>query len=331
MSKLHGYFLREAASVARWTERRAGPLRGLAARPSAVAGAAADGAGAGEAADVAGRSRSLVWAHGLGGSCAADGVRGLAASVLDAEVLRCCVLRLDLRGHGASLEVHEPERAAEQYEWSSQAQDLLAAAASSAEGEGDASAGAAAAGAPTVFGGEASGAGIALHAAVAAGSDAAGVILMRPPTIWAARMTWQARYRWTAQLAEGEEGLQAKAVEEEAKPRLLRSLVGSEVNDELLSLWRSSTSPAAYAAALRGLAASDVPADDALRALRIPALILAVPGDAEHPVEAAEDLAAMIPGAELEVAQSLSDLRENWGPRIARFLEALPRSCAAQE
>ena len=79
--------------------------------------------------------------------------------------------------------------------------------------------------------------------------------------------------------------------------------------------------PRAVSAALRGAAASDLPAMRALRSLRVPTLVLAWRGDPTHPLSTAKRLAELIPGAKLHVADSGEEMRV-WIEKIRAFLGA---------
>merc|ERR1711933_73583 len=76
-----------------------------------------------------------------------------------------------------------------------------------------------------------------------------------------------------------------------------------------------------YAALLQGLAASEPPSAADLAGVGCPALILALPGDPEHPLEAAEELQGLLPNAELAVATDVHEARESWGRMIGAFLK----------
>eukprot|EP00927_Polykrikos_kofoidii_P074798 TRINITY_DN70827_c0_g1_i1.p1 TRINITY_DN70827_c0_g1~~TRINITY_DN70827_c0_g1_i1.p1 ORF type:complete len:392 (+),score=56.21 TRINITY_DN70827_c0_g1_i1:90-1265(+) len=134
----------------RWVDTTAGDLHGV---------------------SVVGPTPGLVWAHGLGGSCAADDIRGIG-ELLNPRVLARTVLRVDLRGHGKSALLHDSARDSEQYSLPSLAKDFRLAAHASLS--------------RSFFGGEALGAAVALQAAVTAVSKGSsdmppGVVLMRPP------------------------------------------------------------------------------------------------------------------------------------------------------
>jgi pimeloyl-ACP methyl ester carboxylesterase len=70
---------------------------------------------------------------------------------------------------------------------------------------------------------------------------------------------------------------------------------------------------------LRGAASSDLPDPDALRALDVPALVLAWSGDPGHPVATAEVLAEVLPRATLHVADDLGSVLA-WPDRVAGLL-----------
>lgn len=72
-------------------------------------------------------------------------------------------------------------------------------------------------------------------------------------------------------------------------------------------------------ALFRGRAASDLPDRDSLKPLPHPALILIWPDGSTHPPSVAEELAALLPEAELHVARSLSDMHAR-PKQAARFL-----------
>eukprot|EP00933_Yihiella_yeosuensis_P068073 TRINITY_DN7334_c0_g2_i1.p1 TRINITY_DN7334_c0_g2~~TRINITY_DN7334_c0_g2_i1.p1 ORF type:complete len:303 (+),score=60.78 TRINITY_DN7334_c0_g2_i1:230-1138(+) len=298
MSRLHAHFIRQSALRAQWVKTALGPLTGMKAD---------------------GERPGLLWAHGLGGSCAADDLRGLTQLLSPENLGGHAVLRLDLRGHGLSRSAHQPSKGLTQYTWQSQAEDFRQVAAEAAAASDGKSL--------LAWGGEASGAGLVLNAAAKAqaqyGAEGvpASLVLMRPPLMWEARIPWKSRYELSAGWAEAD-GLQGKDVEGESRQRLIgANFAGSDSVKELMQEW-ASMDPSVYIAALRGLAASELPNDSELRNLKIPTLILAVPGDAEHPVEAAEDLAMMLPEARLVVSRSLAEAKETWPEHIREVLSA---------
>jgi pimeloyl-ACP methyl ester carboxylesterase len=72
-------------------------------------------------------------------------------------------------------------------------------------------------------------------------------------------------------------------------------------------------------AVLRGVGTCDLPEPAALAAVAQPTLILAWDTDPSHPVSTAEQLAATLPNARLEIARTVPEVR-SWGKRAAQFL-----------
>lgn len=290
-----------------------------------------------------GSSPGLVWAHGVGGSCAADDLRGVGA-ILNPQVLGRTVLRLDLRGHGRSAGAHDVEQGTSQYTWTALARDLRIASQAALS--------------RAFFGGEAMGAAVALQAAMTAtatGSRDAppGLILMRPPALLAPgdaaagahSAALRRRLLAAAEAAEagGMESVEAYEAEEGAAVLDGAAVVysggtgGGDADASALLACRRAMAAGAYAAALRGHAASAPPGaelqafgqrEEAMAAdaygvpltLQCSVLVLAVPGDEAHPIEAAEALAARLPGAELVVSPSPREAHASWGRQINAFL-----------
>lgn len=298
-----------------WTEVAAGNLRGK---------------------TVIGPSPGLLWVHGLGGSCAADELRGVG-ELLNPRILGRTVLRLDLRGHGLSAAAHDASRGAEQYQWEELAKDVRVAGKAALS--------------RSFFGGEAMGAAIMLHAALSAISSGSidappALVLMRPPNALAnssSKALIETQPKLTSFACAAETG-------EWGALELLEEVHGSIVDgahviycqnqvtpETLLAERRHAISSCALGAVLRGHLASVAPggevrvlgeqrrsmAADAygvLTSLQCPTLILAVPGDPEHTVEAAECLAASLPNSELVVADDSRHASSSWPQCINTFL-----------
>jgi pimeloyl-ACP methyl ester carboxylesterase len=249
-----------------------------------------------------GQGRPFLWGHGLLGSMAQED----AAALLDwGELSRVArLVRYDARGHGCSEATLDPA----QYRWPELAADLLALAdAVGAE--------------RAVLGGLSMGCATALHAAAAAPSRVDALVLVAPPTAWRTRPRQARAYRGLAAVIE-RVGLApfrwGASLQARAAAGHLRELQRS-VLDSLR--WADRR---AVAAALRGAAASDLPAPETLRALPAPALILAWRADPTHPVSTAEQLAQCLPQAELRTARTLEEVRA-WSAGIRDFLAALSR------
>jgi pimeloyl-ACP methyl ester carboxylesterase len=211
------------------------------------------------------------------------------------------LIRYDARGHGRSEATLDPK----DYRWKRLARDLWALAD--------------AVGAKRpALGGVSMGCATALHAAVAAPERVRRLVLVGPPTAW--HTPRQARiYRFSAGLVE-RFGLRPF--------RCLGALASLGVRDAMLAKMQRSVMDElgradrrAVAAALLGAAASDLPAQRALRSLEVPALVLAWRGDPTHPLSTAERIAELMPTAELCVAGS-GDEMGAWPERIQAFLAA---------
>ena len=85
---------------------------------------------------------------------------------------------------------------------------------------------------------------------------------------------------------------------------------------------RVISSPSGISNALRGAALSDLPPPERLARLTMPALVLAWPDDAVHPLANAIALANTLPHAELQVSGSAQD-PERWPHTVRRFLMSL--------
>jgi pimeloyl-ACP methyl ester carboxylesterase len=247
-----------------------------------------------------GRGRPFVFGHGLLGSMAQED----DADLLDRAPLEAGLrlVRYDARGHGGS----EATLAPDDYRWPELARDMLALV----DGLGcDAAA----------LGGVSMGCATSLHAAVRAPERVTALVLMAPPTAWDTRPRQALVYRLLATAIEWFglrlflllASLPRPAPRNPALARLERS-----VTDHL-----RRADARAVVCALRGAAASDLPAAEKLARLDVPALILAWQDDPTHPVSTARRLAELLPRAELHVATSAEEIRD-WGKRMAEFLTA---------
>ncbi|WP_051837776.1 alpha/beta fold hydrolase [Streptomyces sp. NRRL WC-3742] len=153
-----------------------------------------------------------------------------------------------------------------------------------------------------------------LHAAVGDPALFDRLVLVIPPTVWEARSGSADYYRETAELVR-EQGAEAFV-----------SQVGSgPVPPSLADLPFPARTVGAHLdllpALFEGLAASNLPPRERIAELPHPTLILALADDPGHPRSSAEQLAELLPNAELHIATGSADIR-TWGDRIARFLTA---------
>jgi pimeloyl-ACP methyl ester carboxylesterase len=247
-----------------------------------------------------GAGRVLFWGHGFSGSVEQDERMPMFDWARLADGHR--IVRWDARGHGRSGGAPN----ADDYRWDNLARDLAALADALGVGR-------------FVAGGVSMGAATALHAATLFPERIAGIVLTLAPTAYATRPAQSHRYRTGADLVE-REGIAAyvNAVNAEPVPEILSRFAAEyrfspAVREDL------------FPSALRGAAASDLPAEDVVRAVSAPALLLAWDTDPGHPVSTAERLAELLPRAELHVARRLRDVG-TWTDLLASFLASLAPS-----
>jgi len=247
-----------------------------------------------------GEGRLLVWGHGLLSDMrfedetrlmmpdAGDGVR---------------IVRYDARGHGQSGATDEDE----DYNWRSLAQDMLGVL----DGLGADTA---------VLGGASMGTATALHAAVVAPARVDGLVLAIPPTAWSGRRLQARIYRAGAALV-GAEGLDPFITMGRAAPAP-KILTGelAPVQDALFAtLDRLDRDVVPHI--LRGAASSDLPPKERLAELTMPTLILAWEGDTGHPMSTADELARLLPNADLHVASDPAGVKR-WPSLVTDFLRS---------
>lgn len=256
----------------------------------------------GIAGEVSGTGPHLLWGHGLTSSRADEdagalfGWRGLPGAT---------VVRWDAPGHGASRPAADDDDAT----WPRLGRLMLDVAD--------------AVGADRfVAGGASMGCATSLWAAVTAPERVRGLALAIPPTAWDTRAAQADVYRAGARLLEtrGAAALADRLEEAPVPPAL------AAVAEERRAVRRAAllaADPVSLARVMRGAATSDLPAPDALRALEVPALVLAWTGDPGHPLGTAEALAGLLPAAQLHIAETLDDVR-GWRELLAGWLARLP-------
>jgi len=250
----------------------------------------------------AGVGAPFFWGHGFASSRAQESEGALLD--FDALAARHRVVRWDARGHGASGGGADPGES----RWDNLALDLLALATALGVER-------------FVAGGVSMGAAVALHAAAHESHRIAGLVLVLPPTAYETRAAQAADYCAAADLVE-REGVEryVEQVNAQPTPEILRAFAAG--------LRFSPAIPApSLPASLRGAAASDLPPVESVRALRLPALILAWDTDPGHPLSTAEQLAELLPAADLHVARRLRDVT-TWTRLVDDFLAHTPEGDA---
>jgi pimeloyl-ACP methyl ester carboxylesterase len=250
--------------------------------------------------DPGGDGHPFLWGHGLTSSMASEdstGLFGWRAALGDG----WRVVRYDARGHGASGATTDEA----DYAWPNLALDALAVL--DALGIERA-----------VLGGASMGAATALHAAVLAPERVERLVLVIPPTAWATRSGQAKLYRAGARTVQllGV-GAMVTAARLAPSPRIFRNELAGLREAMLAS--QEGLDRHTLPTILRGAASSDLPEPDALRALSMPALVLAWDTDPGHPVATAEQLASLLPDAELHIATEPADVIK-WPGLVAGFL-----------
>ncbi len=234
-------------------------------------------------------------AHGLTASRAVDAAGGFLAWPLPG--LTGTVVRYDARGHGTSTGSTDPES----YAWHRLADDMLALADAVSPD------------APVDVIGASMGTATALWAALRRPERFRRLVLAIPPTAWDTRVASATSYRAGADLVE-RHGVAA-----------WERLSAIEPSPDVLTSgdWAWAPSPAVTAELLasvfRGAAASDLPGPADLATITHETLILPWATDPGHPVSTAEQLAALLPHATLEVAETADQVR-GWDARAVGFL-----------
>jgi 3-oxoadipate enol-lactonase len=227
--------------------------------------------------DIVGDTGPLVvQLHGLTSCRARDAALGLD---LGRALRGHRVLRYDARGHGES--TGTPDEAS--YSWPALADDLIRLLNDLAPGE-------------RVHGvGTSMGSATLLHAAVRHPDRFASLTLVVPPTAWETRRAKAEIYRANAELVQ-REGVDA-FVE-------LNSTIPDPPALAAAPQTRPAVTEALLPTVLRGAAASNLPALQAITGLKVPTLILAWADDPTHPLRTAELLHKAIERSRLIVART---------------------------
>jgi pimeloyl-ACP methyl ester carboxylesterase len=229
--------------------------------------------------------------HGLGQGVAAD----RRSALVDWRGLTEAGFRLisyDARGHGDSEGGAEPAA----YRWEALADDLLAVADLVSPGV------------PVNAFGISMGTATILTALTRAPHRFAGVVLGAPPTAWETRPGQGELYERFATMVES---MGAVAFGE-----LLSRAPAAPIFEGTAAGGAPTPREEVLPAVFRGAGASDLPAPGLLRAVEVPALVLAWDTDPGHPLSTAERLTELMPDARLHVSRTAGDVR-TWAARAA--------------
>jgi pimeloyl-ACP methyl ester carboxylesterase len=247
----------------------------------------------------------LIWGHGLTLSMAVeDKVSGGIQWEKLANEAR--IVRYDARGHGLS----EVSDAAQDYHWSNLAQDMLALADSFGFESFIAS-------------GQSMGCATSIYAALAAPERIKALVLVTPPTAWETRAAQADFYDKEADLIEahGIEGLITMMMQTPVAVTWQMQAYPDMGPAYLAGL--RTFNPKALTQILRGAKLCDLPERAELKAITMPTLILAWTDDPAHPVFSAEEIASLVPNAQISIAQNADDAAR-WTQQIHDFITNLP-------
>lgn len=210
------------------------------------------------------------------------------------------LLAYDARGHGES----DASSNSVDYTWPSLADDLLALIDHFSAEQ------------PASAIGTSMGTGTILHAVVKAPHRFNRLVLTAPPTAWEARASQAEIYEHLATMLETSSPQAAAALFSQVPvPSIFAGVSG------FLSL--PDVRPAVLPTVLRGAGSSNLPHREQLMCITQPTLILSWASDPTHPVVVAQELARVIPHAQLHVSTTAADVR-TWGERAAAFLAGKP-------
>jgi len=252
-----------------------------------------------------GSGAPFIWGHGLMISMAIEDRSpwGLRWDQL-AEVAK--IVRYDARGHGLSEASARPE----DYHWSRLAQDMLAVADQSGFER-------------FVAGGQSMGCATTIYAALAAPERMRGLVLMNPPTAWETRAAQAGVYDQMADIVEkhGVAALADLMARTPVAPQWQMQAYPTMTTDFLDAM--RSVDPKTLVVVLRGAKLCNLPEREKLRALTMPALILAWVDDPGHPVSSAEELKRLLPDSRLLIAKNVDEVN-TWTQEIRDFIGQLP-------
>lgn len=233
--------------------------------------------------DMAGEGPTVVWGHGLSSCRANENDFG----VLDWARLGATgrLVRYDARGHGDSGFTAEPAG----YAWDELARDQLALLDNLGIHR-------------YTVAGASMGCGTALHVALLAPERIEAMVLLIPPTAWETRRARVEIWEQVAALIE-DQGIDAFAAAMAAMP-LPEPFRGRVEWRESFERNARGVDPVRLAGVFRGAGTADLPERDRIRTITVPTRILAWSGDPGHPTSTAEELAELLPNAELDIAST---------------------------
>jgi 3-oxoadipate enol-lactonase len=252
--------------------------------------------------DQGGSGRVLLWAHGLASSMVLEDEAGLIDWTEPMGGWR--LVRYDARGHGDS----PGSGHAADYRLPMLAEDLLGLLDELGVER-------------AVLGGASLGAATALHAAVAAPERVEALVLAVPPAARGARRVPAAMLRAAATTVRvAGKGAFLRMAKVTVPPPILRGELEPFARSVVAGFEQLPRDR--LAAILRAAADHDLPPDDALGRLDVPAIVFGWPSDPGHPLATAEHVARVLPQGDLHLAHTAADVR-TWEALVRSFITSL--------
>lgn len=249
---------------------------------------------------IHGTGPSLLWSHGLMMNSEFESRVGWIDWGTLAKTAR--VVQYDARGHGRS----ETAESMLEYRWDRLGEDMLALANE--------------VGAKSfIAGGQSMGAATALYAAAFAPERVRGLVLMTLPTAWELRANQSQNYRRMAERLD-KRGIPGIVQLVSLNPAMPKWMVEShpEMSEAAVDAVRRFEVPN-LKNVLLGAGESNLPDEERLSRLTMPALILGWTEDPGHPSVIAERLAGILPNSRLHIATQMNDFRR-WTRLIRDFI-----------
>ena len=242
----------------------------------------------------------IVWGHGLGQTRVLDA----QSNLVDWSHVPARVVRYDARGHGES----ETTPDLGGYTWEELAHDQLALATAVGIDR-------------YISAGASMGCGTAVNVATIAPERLRGLVLVIPPTAWETRAAVADQWTQLAAALRSPGGVEA-AIEASRLRPVPDPYLGDETRRAQTEAGMRSWDPDRLAHAWLGAAGANFPDRDAVAAITTPTLILAWTGDPVHPTTTADELARLLPHAEVHTATTRADV-ETWTGLIGTFVAGL--------
>jgi 3-oxoadipate enol-lactonase len=251
---------------------------------------------------IAGDGVPFIWGHGLTMNMAVEEVLNIFRWEEIQET--AMVIRYDARGHGRSEATYSPQ----DYIWSNLAKDMILIADECRLDR-------------FIAGGQSMGCATAINTALSQPARVQALVLVNPTTAWETRPAQAAQYRRSAGIADKLGPGKLASAMKRVPTGMMPAYVVNSVGERLEAVYQNlgNYAPEVLIKIYEGAALSDLPPQDHIAGLKLPALILAWEGDGIHPTASARALHALMSGSELVVAENITDVGQ-WPDRIKTFL-----------